>query len=280
MMISTGNIQETGRVQNSPSFNIFKLFVAFTLVLFPYFVGAQTITTKVYRPEGNTGNYYGKLHLPKGKKYKVAMFPREDVMVCVYRAYIDGANISLSSVDPYGKTYWIDATEVEQNFVVRNSDGAVIEAIPVTAEEDAAMETNGWFYFDRSDARKSGLKFNTSAISNETLRTQTATAGRPVYVMANPARRSLAFAYLDHEGSTREMPAGSLYIVGKAGTAARYLNIIFDDNYEIESTDIKDINTSEYQKDDNTIYTLQGVRITEPVKGTLYIRNGKKYIAR
>ena len=275
----TGNKIKKGRVKNSPFYNSMRLVSLALMMMITLSVSAQTITTKVFRPDGES-NYYGKLHLPKGGKYKVAMFPREGVMVGVFRTHIDGTNIYLSSVDPYGKTYWIDATEVEQNFIVRNTDGADIEAIPVSSEEAANMEANEWYYYDRSEARKNSLRYSNSVITNETLRTQSTTKGRPIYVMANPARRGLAFAYLNHEGTTRDLPAGSLYVIGKAGTAARELNVIVEDDLEAETTGIQTMNTAECRKNDKAIYTLQGVRVEKPQKGSIYISNGKKFIAR
>lgn len=268
------------RVRRSPLLG-YVLASTLTLLLALQSVSAyaQNISAKVYRQAGTSGNYYGKLHIPKGGKYKIAMFPQEGVMVGVFRARVDGQNIYLTSVDPYGQTYWIDATDVEQNFVVRSSDGSDVVATPVTAAEDQRMEDEGWFYFDSSEARRNGLRYAAANISNETLRTQSATKDRPVYVMANPAKNGLAFAWLDQANTTKDMPAGSLYLVGKAGSRARQLNIVFTDDFSDESTAITNATAAAPVADD-ACYTLQGLRITEPQPGTLYIKNGRKFVAK
>lgn len=279
MQMSTGNRFLKRRVAKPSPLSLMTGFIALFLSL-AVSVQAQNVTAKVYR-QGSSGNAYGKLHLPKGQKYKVAMYPSDGVMVGVFRARVDGQNIYLTSVDPYGQTYWIDASEVEQNFVVRSSDGSDVVATPVTAAEEQRMDDEGWFFFDASEARRNGLKYAAAKISSETLRTQTATKDRPVYVMANPAKYGLAFAWLNQANSTKDLPAGSLYLVGKAGSRARLMNIVFENDVTDETTAINNDQVSvAAPATDDACYTLQGLRIAEPQPGTLYIKNGRKFVAK
>lgn len=269
----------------SDRMNIFTHRTALLLatLLFAVVTHAQTaITAKVYRESGANTAYYGKLHIPQGGKYRIAMFPKSNTVVGVYRAYIDGQDIYLSSVDPYGRIFWIDATETAQNFLVRTNDGSDVVAVPVTAEEDAEMKAKNYFYFNKSSARKNLLSWATEKVDHATLNESSTFSGRPVYVMANPARRGLAFAWLNATGTSYDLPAGALYLLGKKGSRIRELNIVFENDFEStdETTGIEDV---EYKKEvrnfDDAIYTLQGVRVSEPVKGNLYIRNGRKYVA-
>lgn len=277
IMIGNKKVSKRRVVNRSPLFCLIGVF------FLTFFVTgsalAQNITAKVYRPNGSDGNYYGKMHIPMGKKYRIAMFPKSGTTVGVFRSHIDGQNIYLSSVDPYGNTFWIDATEVEQNFLVRSSDGTDVVAIPVTAAEDAAMVDNEWYYFEASDAKRNRLKYATVTIPNKTLRENTTYAGKPIYVMANPLNHGLAFIRLDQVNSTRDLVAGSLYLVGKAGTGVRQLNIVFENDIETETSGINDVPTLGPRQADDACYSLQGVRVEKPVKGGLYIRNGRKYVA-
>ena len=241
----------------------------------------SSITTKVYRESGATTAFYGKLHIPQGGKYRISLTPADGTVVGVFRAYADGQDIYLSSVDPYGRTYWIDATETEHNFVVRTNDGSDVVAVPVTAEEDADMKAKNYFYFGKSNARKNALQWTSENVEHATLNESATFSERPVYVMANPARRGLAFAWLNATGTSYNLPAGSLYLLGKKGSRARYMNIVFLDDFDEDATSINAVNTlrTPASVSDDACYTLQGVRVAEPQKGTLYIRNGKKYVA-
>ena len=243
---------------------------------------AQTsISAKVYRQSGANTAFYGKLHIPQGGKYRIAKNPSASTEVAVFRAYIDGQNIYLSLVDTYGKTYWIDATDCEHNFLVRTNDGSDVVADPVTAAEDAAMGDNGYFYYDSSDARRNQLRYTSAIVPNETLRESSIYKGRPVYVMANPAKRGLSFAWLNQESTSYDLPKGALYILGKVGSRARSVNVIFDDDFEGDETAIT-VPKHEVSEpaSDGACYTLQGLRIAEPQPGTLYIRNGRKFVAK
>lgn len=266
------------RVLNSPLFGMASAVLL--MLMLSASIQAQNITAKVYR-QGASGNAYGKLHIPVGGKYKITMYPAADVLVGVFRAHIDGQNIYLSSLDPYGGTYWIDATDVEQNFLVRTSDGSDVVAVPVTADDETLMKQKRWFFYDASDARRNNFRYTTSGIDNATLREDSYFAGCPVYVMANPAKYGLAFAFLDKDAKTIAMPKGSLYVVGDEGSLARSLNVVFDDDVENEATAVtapKSV-ASESTSDD-ACYTLQGLRIAEPLPGTLYIKNGRKFVAK
>ncbi|MBR1880916.1 MAG: hypothetical protein IJ804_09280 [Prevotella sp.] len=253
-------------------------FLAFLLMAHGVALSQSSIIAKVYRQDGTNKAYYGKMHIPQGGKYRISMNPTASSTVGVFRAYIDGQYIYLSAVDTYGHTYWIDATDCDHNFLVRSNDGSDVVAEPVTAAEDAAMDDNGYFYFDSGDARKNQLRFATAAVPNAMLRTSSTYKDRPVYVMANPARRGLSFAWLDQDATTLDLPQGALYILGKAGSKGRLMNIVFEDDFD-EATAINSTRTDATPVSDDACYTLQGVRVAEPQKGTLYIRNGKKYVA-
>ena len=187
------------------------------------------------------------------------------------------------TLDPYGGDYWIDASEVEQNFLIRNNDGQDVVAIPATAEDEVMMEKKHWYFYDKSDARRNSFKYTTVTIDNETLRNNEPFTGCPIYVFANPTKYGLSFAWLNQYSTTNNLPANSLYVLGEEGSRGRLMNIIFEDEPDMtvdEATAIQSVSRGTISEDDGTVYTLQGVRVTQLKKGSLYIRNGKKFIAR
>ena len=54
---------------------------------------------------------------------------------------------------------------------------------------------------------------------------------------------------------------------------------MFGETFEDEVADgIKDINITQKVVDTDAWYTLQGVKVTQPVKGGVYIHNNKKVV--
>lgn len=263
--------------------------VASVLFLTTSLVFAQegTISVKVSGQPG-ASKYYGKVSIPKGRKYKVMCEPDGSTQVSVYSARIDGNNIFLNIVDHFMGAHWIDATEVGHNFIVRSTSSNDVHFIPVTEAEDQVIENDDdYYYYDKTDARRNVLKYTDSKVSNETLRSNATYKDKPVYVMANPARHGLAFVLLNATATSYDLAANSLFILGKAGTAAdapARLNVIFEDEDEdlttlVESVDEETTNV----ESSSAVYDLSGRRISvpsaSPVRSALpkgaYIRNGR-----
>lgn len=270
--------------RNNKNFGIRK-FRAFAILLTTMFISitmdAQTISTKVY---GKTGEnkYYGKLYIPKGGKWRIARTPKTNVMVTVYSSFLDGQDIYLYPVPQLIGYYWIDATETDQILMVRSKDGNDdVIAEKITDELDTEFLADGYYYFDASDKKKNRFQYATTTITNKVLRETKTYNTRDIYVMANPAKNGLAFAKLDAEGTTRNLAQGSLYVLAKKGSGTRLNVIIEEDEEGTENGNLTGIRSVEtLSPDDDAIYTLQGVRVVSPKKGSLYIRNGRKFIAK
>ena len=254
----------------------------------------EDIETKVYKSE-SMEYAYGKLYIPKGSnmKYKVSAEVTGTGVdatnnVQLYYGRIDKSKDaiymhSLPTIDGY---YWIDATDVDQAFMVRTkgkADGTVITAEPVTEEEDAlfAADTDGdYVYFDANFAKYNQFRYNTQKISNQNLNSDAEFLDKEVYALANPRTDGFSFNHVDK--ATNSLPAKSLYIVGKVSTAAgRVVNIIFDDEMTDETvTGIENVNVdaaaNAESADNAEIYNLNGVRVNSSAKGII-IKNGKKY---
>lgn len=251
-------------------------------LLMPLMAKAQsTISTKVYGKAGEN-KYYGKLYIPKGGKWRIARIPKSGVMVTAYSSYLDGRDIYLYPLSLLMGYYWIDATTTDQTLMVRSKgsdDDIVLEK--VTDEQDAAFIADGYYYFDAADKKKNRFLYATETVTNKVLRENKTYNTREIYVMANPTNNGLAFARLDAEGTTRNLAQGSLYVLAKKGSGARLNVIIEEDEEDTENgnlTGIRSVDTISPQ--DDAVYTLQGVRVVTPKKGSLYIRNGRKFIAK
>ena len=253
-------------------------------------VPGEDITVKVGKRDADT-YAYGKLYLPKGSNMKYKLDAEvtgtgADAVnnVQLYYARIDKSKNaiymhSLPTIDGY---YWIDATEVDQAFMVRTKGkdhGTVITAEPVTAEEDAlfAADTNGdYVYFDKTFAKLNQFGYNTEKIANQNLRNDAEFLDRDIFYLANPKTRGFAFIQVIKD--TDDLAAKSLYIVGKLNTVNGRANVIFDDEVESES-ETTGIENVEVESNNDAIYNLQGVRVNGATKG-LFIQNGKKYVVK
>lgn len=280
-MILIGNKLLRGRGSESSPLSLFyKIWLALALLMPAITIAAQnTISAKVYRNNPN-GKYYGRIYLPKGGKYYVDFHPAADVTTGVFSAYIDGENIYLQSAILVEGRYMIDATDRDMAFIVRSTSSDDVEAKIVDQELSDWMDENEYFYYDAIDARHNSLLYATEAISNETL--MSTYPNKRIYVMANPAKNDLAFALLDHQNSRRGISKNSLYMPSRKKYTTTRLNIVWvnepDADYA-ETTGIVTVSPTSMSKDDRSVYNLQGIRVSEPVKGHLYIRNGKKFIA-
>ena len=242
---------------------------------------SQTMTSaKVYREEGTSGSFFGKLYIPKGGKWKIERVPRAGDQVNLYRGHLDGSTLYMRSLDVINGCYWIDATQTDMVFVVRTTgSGQDVTAVPMTSEEQTLFEADDYdelYYYDKGEAKQNKLKYTASAVSNEELNAEGSTfLGKTLYVMMNPRNYGLAFAILNYQHSSNSLSARSVYVLG-AQSAGR-LNVVWDD--DTETTAITAVEKESISAD-NSIYSLQGLRIDNPEKGGLYIRNGKKYVIR
>ena len=266
----------------------------------------EPIIASIIKKEGNTYGY-AKLYIPKGVNMKYKVPAKYDATadkngVQLYYGRIDNSNnkiymYSLPVIDDY---YWIDATDVDQAFVLRtNSDiepSATITAETVTNEDLATFalgDPSEYYFFDAALAVQNQLRYNPAEIANQELRNNAEFAGRDVYVMANPLTAAGGFAFAkfnkdatyskatgDHEvGDLRCLSAKSLYIVGKVNAAAPNLEVVFegDDNFDANTTGIEILKNAEQNSD--AIFNLQGIRVNNAQKG-IYIMNGKKFVVK
>ena len=252
-------------------------------------VPGQTIAANCIT--GANGKYaYGRLYVPAGKgmKYYVdAKVVGTKTNVNLFSASIDGANIYMKQVDVVEGKYWIDATEIDQVFIVRTAeageatgDAVEVTAVPATDEIIAENEIVAADWFDKALGQKNVLKYATSQVKNQNLQNNAEFKNRGIYVMANPATRNLAFALLNQYETSRDLNKGSIYVLSKKANVydhAPELNVIWED--DAENSDATGIETVKAAESNDAIYNLQGVRVNNAQKG-IYIMNGKKFVVK
>ena len=261
-----------------------KLTATAVLLLVTVCVFAQTsFTAKVYGLPSE-GRYYGRLYLPKGAKWRISKAPAAGVKVTVYAGHVDGSDIYLNPVMPLAGYVWIEATTTDHIFVMRSTSTADVLVEAVTSEQDAEFLAEGYDYYDAGNAKKNRFRYAAEQVTSEVMKDNSLYNTRNSYVMANPAKNGLAFALVNPDVNTGGIPKGSLYVLTKKSSASR-LNVIFtdDDDLTIEegggTTAIRSV-APVAQDDDAPVYSLQGTRVTQPLKGHLYIKNGRKFVQR
>ena len=256
------------------------LLTALLMAVFSLYSTAQNLTFKVYKRNADT-DYFGKVLIPQGGKYKMKRTPKAGATVELFYGHIDTNKnrIYMMKMMVIEDCYFIDATSCTHAFVVRSNtpDDVVLE--PATAEDDALVVSSDGLWFDLALSRQNKLRFNSEVIANNILQTNATYKAKNIYVMANPALRGLAFAWLDQFGTSRNLPANSLYVLGKkTTTSAPELEIVWPEGEEVGTiTAVQSVKNSEITND--AVYSLQGLRVTNMQKGHIYIRNGRKFVA-
>ena len=204
----------------------------------------------------------------------------KDVTIELYYGHIDTSKnrIYMHNMVVTEGYYYIDATDCTHAFVVRTNtpDDVILE--PATAEDEDVITANDSFWFNSILGRQNKLRFNQAVVANSVLRENATYKTKNIYVMANPVRCGLAFAWLDQFGTSRNLPANSLYILGKYTTSAPELEVVWPEDVDTETiTGIEAVKATTVK--DNAVYNLQGQRVTNMVKGHIYIRNGRKFVA-
>ena len=94
----------------------------------------------------------------------------------------------------------------------------------------------------------------------------------PTYITADQYYGLKGNAFVPVNAGT--VPAGKALLPAGLVSSARELKFVFED----ETTGIKSIDNGQLIMDNGAVYDLQGRKVTKPVKGGLYIVNGKKVI--
>ena len=243
---------------------------------------AQTPSAKVFKREGDT-YYLGKLYIPKGAgKLKLKHTRSNDGIVELYYGHVDRTKIYLYPMVLTEDCYYVDGTDCSHAFVVRTTTPEDVVMETATAADDELIEANSSYYWNYGLSFQNKLRFNTEQVSNNDLREKSTYKSKNVYIMGNPARYGLVFLWVDQFGTSRYLPANSLYVLtNRSSSAPEQLEVVWpDDDFE-NTTAIKTSNAA--CSVDNAVYSLAGQKMGTTAdfanlpKG-LYIINGRKVV--
>ena len=244
-----------------------------------------TATIPVYGTATAT-YFYGKFTAP------TATAPATDVNVAidkkggdvmVYSAFVDSDNniymdpLALNNgryIIEHGQTVIIRVKAsalAEEDITEMTKPAGGLEAKVGYANVDPATYPSTMRY-NKSGKVVNDLNVSEKVYSSDYIAT-TYGESKTLYAMKNPA--SVGKLDWGKVATSSYLPKGAVFVVCNESAEAR-LNIIWlDDN----TTAIEDILNKENAQN-GAMYTLQGVRISAPVKGQIYIQNGKKYLAK
>lgn len=230
--------------------------------------------------------FYGKIQAPTTSNLTIAnRIEVEGVeeanwpQVMVYSAFVDGKaqNIYMDALAQNNDQFIV---EKGQAVVVRVKNpnnpetytkGTVTGKMSVvkayTTDEESTMRYNKTGNIV-NDLQVSPIVFSSDYIGTNYV-------GKTLYAMANPLKEGKLLWQKVNKSSY--MPKGALF-VETAETATARLNVVWLDGSEDVTGIIERLNDQKFNND--AIYNLQGVRVSAPVKGQIYIKNGKKFIVK
>ena len=239
-----------------------------------------TATIPVYGTATAT-YFYGKFTAPTGADNIAINKKGGDVMV--YSAFVDSDNnIYMDPLALNDGNYIIAA---DQTVIIRVKASALAEDDITEMTKPAggleaevgytavpALTYPSTMRYNSTGAVVNDLKVSEKVYSSDYIAT-TYGESKSLYAMKNPA--SVGKLDWGKVATSSYLPKGAVFVVCNESAEA-HLNIIWlDDN----TTAIEDILNKENVQN-GAMYTLQGVRISAPVKGQIYIQNGKKYLAK
>lgn len=156
--------------------------------------------------------------------------------------------------------------------------GASNTSITLTKKDDGAMVANTPYFVKTTAAISDPIVFTNVTVSGAGAGSTSeynglTFKGNYEADFSMNGKYGIASGVIRPGSSTATLKAFGAYFDGTWPVSARELNIVIDD----ETTGISTITSSQFTTED--VYNLNGQRIQQPQKG-IYIKNGKKYIAK
>jgi hypothetical protein len=253
--------------------------------------------------KGSENNAFGRFVFEKGKIYKIERRPQDaNITYTLYTTYVEEDEYEADATGKTGLTtinmlpmvsvdgyYYIDLSAAANDLVViiKANGSGVTKDLEMEYEKVGGVPTvNAVQYTDNR------VKVAKQVVTNQQLRDGTGSTGIDVlttavleandlYAIINPANHNgIRANILDYKGSTKPfVNTGMFYVLAKKYDTIKAGRLTINWIDESNATAIAAAKTT-VKSDDNAIYTLQGVRVNSVKKGQLYIKNGKKYIAK
>lgn len=231
--------------------------------------------------------FYGKMALDPAKKYAINKQTEAGEQVTVYSAFVDASDKKIY-MDPLAITngqYIIgDAVALANSkkaVIIRlKKTDATVTAAVAKVEGGLSAQVEYSETADPSTMRYTtgGVMVNDLQISSKLFSSDfigTTYVGKTLYAMMNPAKEGkLSWGKVDVDSY---LPKEAAFVETAEADAAR-LSIVWLDGSEDVTGIIERLNDQKFNND--AIYSLQGVRVSAPVKGQIYIKNGKKFFVK
>lgn len=241
---------------------------------------AKQVTIEVAQKDGQY--WYGK-HFNATENYKIAKEAEDGAKVIVYGAYVDQSDkaIYMEQLHIINGYYWIPKNVP---VIVKSTSAEAVVADKYLGG-NSSMNLKDATHYVSEIAYLADETAGTALMNATTDKDWTVVAGPTntvnntnfdIYAMAKPEKHNIK--WLSFKASTT-LPAGTFYVrcLKDGGAPAPELNVIWTDGSE-ESTATGIENVNAKQQFDGEIFNLQGIRVSEPVKGQIYIQNGKKFM--
>ena len=245
----------------------------------------------------NSDNYYTKF-APKTEQYVIPRYQENGAVVTVYSAYYDkntfkapvtGDDANDGQLDLYmnplrlqtvdgidGKKVSAYVINTNECVIIRNTKNQKVQMFEDAEGLQGGIQTIGAMTARQAnDLRYSEQLVNEWGIQNNYKDSYgNVLKNFAIWTWLNPATQGFSF------GLAKDLYKGDVYVLGsKTLYAAARINVIWTDGdgSDNQTTAIMS-KLAETQPAQDGIFTLQGVRVSNPVKGGVYIKNGKKVI--
>ena len=242
----------------------------------------------------NSNNYYNKF-APKAEQYIIPRYQDNDAVVTVYSAYYDKNRFTAPDDDSDGQldlymnplrlqtVEGVDGTNVSayvinanECVIIRSTKNQQVQMFEDANGYDGGIQTIGTMTAHQAnDLRYSQQLVNEWGIQNNyTDSYGNVLKNYAIWTWLNPATQGFSF------GLAKDLYKGDVYVLGsRTLTPAARINVIWTDGDGSDNQTTAILSKlAETQPTQEGIFTLHGVRVSNPVKGGVYIKNGKKVI--
>ena len=240
---------------------------------------AEVATKDIALENNGTGTYYYAKFFGAGE-YKIAKANEDGKKFIVYGAYVDASDntVYMEQLHIINGYYYIPANVP----VIVKGEAAATKALSAAGESKSSMNMVSATNYVSEIAYLEGETVGTALMNlttdkNWNLVTPSADVNNTnfnLYALAKISKYNITWKAF---GAATTLPEGTFYVrKAKAVGAPEMLNLIWTDGSEESTTGIENVNAE--QQFNGDIFNLQGIRVSEPIKGQIYIQNGKKFM--
>ena len=271
----------------------------------------EGLTVDVYQV-GSTNVAFGRFTLDKTKKFQVERRPQDqNITYTLYTTYLEEDVYTSDTEGKSGLTtlnmmpmlskdgyYYIDPTAYTPALtrdlvvIVKATGSGVTKDLKMGYEEIDALPAgavNAIMYTDEKVIVAENILTNKMLRDDDNLAPATGVtitlaqrAANDIYAISNPkGHNGISADILDYKNSTKPfVNKGMFFALGKHFDNVKAARMIIKWLDESDATGIMEAKTNVKAVENDVIYNLQGVRVSNPTKAGIYVKNGKKFIVK